>query len=75
MKMVGQRIGNVQDYRRIMAKQEHPQFKSRAQREQEQDLRAKYGELGNPELVEALKHQKRKEQRQPQMQAETPDRD
>jgi hypothetical protein len=75
MKMVGQRIGNVQDYRRIMAKQEHPQFKSRAQREQEQDLRAKYGELGNPELVEALKHQKRKEQHQPQMQAETPDRD
>lgn len=42
-----------------MTGQDHPQFKSKAQREQEKDLRAKYGELGNPELVEAIKQQKK----------------
>lgn len=33
-------------------------FTTKAQRDQEHDLRSKYGALGNPELVAALKHQK-----------------
>ena len=60
-----------------MTAQEHPQFKSKAQREQESDLRAKYRELGNPELVEALKHQKKTQRRaaQAQMTAALPESD
>jgi hypothetical protein len=42
-----------------MTSKEHPQFKTRAQREQESDLRSKYRDLGNPELVEAIKQQKK----------------
>ena len=60
-----------------MTAQEHPQFKSKAQREQERDLRAKYRELGNPELVEALKQQKKTQRRaaQAQMTAALPESD
>lgn len=60
-----------------MTAQEHPQFKSKAQREQESDLRAKYRELGNPELVEALKQQKKTQRRaaQAQMTAALPESD
>lgn len=60
-----------------MAAKEHPQFRTKAQREQESDLRAKYGELGNPELVEALKQQKktRPQPAEPQMAAAIPERD
>ncbi|MBN8999141.1 MAG: hypothetical protein J0H54_07020 [Rhizobiales bacterium] len=60
-----------------MTAQEHPQFKSKAQREQESDLRAKYRELGNPELVEVLKQQKKTQRRaaQAQMTAALPESD
>jgi len=54
-----------------MTSKEHPQFRSKAQREQEHDLRSKYRDLGNPELIEAIKHQKKSPARQPQMQMTT----
>jgi hypothetical protein len=52
-----------------MTQEKHPTFRSKAQREQEQDLQAKYGELGNPELVAAILQKKKLEQQQAQMQA------
>lgn len=53
-----------------MTSEKHPPFRSKAQREQEQDLQAKYGELGNPELVAAILQKKKLEkQQQSQMQA------
>ncbi|WP_029075688.1 hypothetical protein [Kaistia adipata] len=53
-----------------MTQEKHPPFRSKAQREQEQDLQAKYGELGNPEIVAAILQKKKLEQQlQPQMQA------
>lgn len=60
-----------------MTAHEHPQFKTKAQREQESNLRAKYGELGNPELVEAIKQQKKTKTQtsQTQMAAGLPERD
>ncbi|MCX5512308.1 hypothetical protein C3941_09590 [Kaistia algarum] len=60
-----------------MTTKEHPQFRTRAQREQESDLRSKYGELGNPDLVEAIKQQKKAAPRPTQMQMSTvkPDSD
>lgn len=54
-----------------MTTKEHPNFRSKAEREQEDDLRSKYRELGNPELVAALKHQKKPVKSQPQMQMST----
>lgn len=48
----------------------HPTFRSKAQREQEQDLQAKYGELGNPEIVAAILQKKKLEQQK--QQAQTP---
>lgn len=48
-----------------MIQKQHPNFKSQAQREQESALKAQYRELGNPELVAAIKQQK-KAQPQPQ---------
>lgn len=51
-----------------MTTKEHPNFQSKAQREQESDLRAKYGELGNPELVAAIRQQRKPAKSQPQMQ-------
>ncbi|MBN9027079.1 MULTISPECIES: hypothetical protein [Kaistia] len=54
----------------------HPPFRSKAQRDQEQDLQAKYGELGNPEIVAAILQKKKLEQqKQPQMQAALPPSD
>lgn len=53
---------------------EHPQFRSKAQREQDSDLQAKYRELGNPELVAAIKQQK-KSTVAPQMQMSTQKRE
>jgi hypothetical protein len=47
-----------------MIRKEHPQFRSKAQREQDIDLQAKYRELGNPELVAAIKQQKSAKQQQ-----------
>lgn len=61
--------GNAQDFETIMTHEKHPTFRSKAQREQEQDLQAKYGELGNPELVAAILQKKKLEQQQAQMQA------
>ncbi|MCX5497521.1 hypothetical protein OSH11_22670 [Kaistia dalseonensis] len=51
-----------------MTQNKHPHFKSKAEREQDNALQAQYRELGNPELVAAIKQQK-KAQPQPQMQA------
>ena len=41
-----------------MTQKDHSTFTTKAQREQELDLRSKYGELGNPELVAAIRQQK-----------------
>jgi len=49
-----------------MTSVKHPPFRSKAQREQEQNLQAKYGELGNPEIVAAILQKKKVE---PQKQA------
>lgn len=45
-----------------MTSVKHPPFRSKAQREQEQNLQAKYGELGNPEIVAAILQKKKLEQ-------------
>lgn len=42
-----------------MTSKDHSTFTTKAQREQETDLRSKYGELGNPELVAAIRQQKK----------------
>lgn len=53
-----------------MTQEKHPPFRSKAQREQEQDLQAKYGELGNPEILAAILQKKKiEQQRLAQMQA------
>ncbi len=41
-----------------MTRKDHSTFTTKAQREQELDLRSKYGELGNPELVAAIRQQR-----------------
>ena len=60
-----------------MTSKDHTQFKTKAQREQESDLQSKYGQLGNPELVEAIKQQKKSVTRPAQMQmmSDIPERD
>lgn len=45
-----------------MTSVKHPPFRSKAQREQEQNLQAKYGELGNPEILAAILQKKKLEQ-------------
>lgn len=47
--------------KQIMARKDHSTFTTKAQREQEHDLRSKYGELGNPELVAAIRQQRKPE--------------
>ncbi|HWJ71966.1 MAG TPA: hypothetical protein VNX29_02255 [Kaistia sp.] len=42
-----------------MTSKDHSTFTTKAQREQEHDLRSKYGELGNPELVAAIRQQQK----------------
>lgn len=38
-----------------MTVKDHSTFSTKTQRDHEDDLRSKYGELGNPDLVAALK--------------------
>ncbi|MCX5576684.1 hypothetical protein [Kaistia terrae] len=54
--------GNAQDFETVMTTLKHPPFRSKAQREMDQDLQAKYGELGNPEIVAAILQKKKLEQ-------------
>jgi len=44
-------------------------FRSKAEREREEDLRARYRDLGNPELVAATRQLKASKPQTPQMQA------
>jgi hypothetical protein len=55
-----------------MTQEKHPPFRSKAQREQEQDLQAKYGELGNPEIVAAILQKNNLEQQRKAQAALTP---
>ncbi len=48
----------AKDNSKIMTRKDHSTFTTKAQREQELDLRSKYGELGNPELVAVIRQQK-----------------
>jgi len=44
-------------------------FRSKAEREREEDLKARYRDLGNPELVAATRQLKAAKPQTPQMQA------
>ncbi len=55
------------DLERAMKKTIEPSFRSKAERESEKALMAQYRELGNPEVVDAVRQQQAAQgQRQPQ---------